>query len=143
MKIREGAYYRTRGGQVFGPMVPGGTPTLDYVWCLDPLNRGHSWDSEGSWRKGWSGPLDLISEVYVSDTPPAQETEADWRAKLLAAGPGPLIEVHDRKTLRDKFAMAALNGAMVGYHDKPLVTCDNIAKWAYDFADSMMEARKT
>jgi hypothetical protein len=42
-----------------------------------------------------------VAEVNVSDTLPA----------LLADGPnGPFFEVHDRKTLRDQFAMAALIG---------------------------------
>ena len=80
MKIEAGKYYRTRGGQVFGPMVPGGYPASDYVWCLDPLLQGYNWDSEGSWCKGWDGPLDLISEVYVRDTPPgvyASEAEQE------------------------------------------------------------------
>ncbi len=183
MQIREGAYYRTRGGQVFGPMVPGGTPASDYVWCLDPLIQGYNWDSEGSWRKGWDGPLDLISEVYVSDTPPAvketedqlremmrdprywrtrdpeyvkrvtegfralvggdtppdvKETEADWRTKLIDAGPnGPLIETHDRKTLRDEFAMEAMK-LLIPRHERKEET---LAEFAYRQADAMMEAR--
>lgn len=80
--------------------------------------------------------MDLISEVYVSDTPPAvQETEADWRARLLAAGPGPLIEVHDRKTLRDEFAMQLMKADdfMVGFKEH--------AEQLYRAADAMMEAR--
>jgi len=31
---------------------------------------------------------------------------------------------------------------MVGYHDKPSATCDNIAKWSYNLVDALMEARK-
>jgi hypothetical protein len=141
MKIREGAYYLARGGQVFGPMVPGGTPASDYVWCLDPLIQGYNWDSEGNWRKGWDGPLDLIAEVYISDTPPAaQETEADWRARLLAAGPGPLIEEHDRKTLRDEFAGYAIIGLLAA-GDCHAFNRDEMAAEAYRQADAMMEAR--
>jgi hypothetical protein len=91
MKICEGAYYRTRGGQVFGPMVPGGNPASDYVWCLDPL-KGFSWDSEGLWRKGWDGPMDLISEVYVSVTPPSDDVMLNLseiaRTKTKAMGEG-------------------------------------------------------
>jgi hypothetical protein len=123
MKIREGAYYRARGGQVFGPMVPGGTPASDYVWCLDPLIQGYNWDSEGSWRKGWNGPLDLISEVYVSDTPPAD-------------APSP-----ETKTLRDEFAGYAIIGLLAA-GDCHAFNRDEMAVEAYRQADAMMEARK-
>ena len=120
MKIEAGKYYRTRGGQVFGPMVPGGTPASDYVWCLDSLHRGFTWDLEGSWRKGWDGPLDLISEVYVSDTPPSDK-------------PAP-----ETKTLRDEFAMEAMK------HLLPKNDWNEgiLAMFSYRQADAMMEARK-
>ena len=70
MQIEAGKYYRTRGGQVFGPMVRDEEPTATYIWRLSHVMDGTSWDREGVWRRGWSGPFDLVAEVYVSDTPP-------------------------------------------------------------------------
>ncbi len=162
MKIREGAYYRARGGQVFGPMVPGGTPASDYVWCLDPLIQGYNWDSEGSWRKGWDGPLDLISEVYVSDTPPMLITVRTGSSgggggmtpdmprvgfdppdqRQTADAPAP-----EAKTLRDEFAFEAMKKLMdtsglkaAAHHEEANRT--GLAKLAYGIADAMMEARR-
>jgi hypothetical protein len=63
---------------------------------------------------------DLISEVYVSDTPPAN-----------APAPG-------YKTLRDEFAMAALQGMLARESD----LARNVARYAYEYADAMMEVRK-
>jgi hypothetical protein len=103
-------------------MVPGGTPASDYVWCLDPLIQGYNWDSEGSWRKGWDGPLDLIVEVYVNDTPPAD-------------APSP-----ETKNLRDEFAITALRGLVANPNN--IAGTEGSAKWAYRYADAMMEARK-
>jgi hypothetical protein len=75
-----------------------------------------------------------VAEVNVSDTLPA----------LLADGPnGPFFEVHDRKTLRDEFAMAALSaltGLMVNL--KIEMPHDELADKVYRMADAMMEARK-
>jgi hypothetical protein len=170
MKIEAGKYYRTRGGQVFGPMVPNEFPASDYVWCLDPLNRGHSWDSEGIWRKGWDGPFDLISEVYVSDTPPAvKETEEELREmmrdprywqkrepewvkrvtdgfRVLVGGDTPPA-APEAKSLRDEFAMAVVSGVYIHWRtslDKTDSGVDflDIAEMAYGIADAMMEARK-
>jgi hypothetical protein len=141
MKIREGAYYRTRNGRVIGPMKH-----VDYraekwkFWAVGFNDGAPCWTDEGRWSDVEDmHEMDLIREVYVSDTPPAvQETEAKWRARLLAAGPGPLIQVHDRKTLRDEFAMAALLGmlARYDYHAR------DVARDAYEYADAMTEARK-
>jgi len=137
MQIREGAYYRTRGGDVVGPMCHG-EPGSHFPWIT--LTR--CWTMAGMVFCGeerHENCMDLISEVYVSDTPPTvQETEADWRAKLLAAGPGPFFDVHDRKTLRDEFAMAALQGLLTRESDLAL----NVERYAYEYADVMMEARK-
>jgi hypothetical protein len=116
MKIREGAYYRTRGGDVVGPM-----------W-RDEADMQYPWFSfEGTWTDtglinvnviGCDG--DLISEVYVSDTPPAD-------------APAP-----EAKTLRDEFAMAALTGMLAreDYYAR------HVARDAYEYAYEMMEARK-
>jgi hypothetical protein len=103
MKIREGAYYRMRNGDVVGPIRH--IDMKDYPWVY----FGICWRDDGSSSSRGPHALDLIREVYVSDTPFAvQETEDEWRARLFAAGPGPLIEVHDRKTMRDEFAMEAM-----------------------------------
>jgi hypothetical protein len=162
MKIEEGKYYRTRDGDVVGPMAA-------VYGCDDAFTAiGHTWNEDGSFVRGNPYKLDLISEVYVSDTPPTvQETEEELREMMrdprywqkrkpewvkrvtegfraLIGGDTPPADAPatETKTLRDEFAMAALNGAMVGYHDKPSAMCDNIAKWSYDVADAMMGARK-
>jgi hypothetical protein len=75
MKIREGAYYRTRGGDVVGPMWRD-APSSIYPWH-SVTNR---WASDGMYSRGGETQHDLISEVYVSDTPPAvKDTEAELR----------------------------------------------------------------
>jgi hypothetical protein len=70
--------------------------------------------------------MDLISEVYVSDTPPAN-------------APAP-----EAKTLRDEFAMAALTVAWeyAKRGSQSNLTITTTARLAYAFADEMMEARK-
>ncbi len=115
MQFREGAYYRTRGGDVVGPLKPskreklGGWVGIDYSWYEDgrflPSGAQHH-------------ILDLISEVYVSDTPPALEVE----------------------TLRDKFAGRALQGLLANPSYDSYVK--EWARDAYLYADAMMEARK-
>jgi hypothetical protein len=113
MKIREGAYYRTRGGDVIGPLSA-------VSWCDRTFSAlDLTWHEDGSYVQGVPGNLDLISEVYVSDTPPADT-------------PAP-----EAKTLRDEFAMAALQGMLAS----EAVFDRNMAEYAYEYADSMMEAR--
>jgi len=138
MQIREGAYYRTRGGDVVGPMQPSKREKLGGWIGID-----HSWYEDGRFLdSGAQHILDLISEVYVSDTPPAvQETEAEWRARLLAAGPGPLIEVHDRKTLRDEFASDWMKGVLANPNNAD-GDMESFSRMAYRMADAMMEARE-
>ena len=66
MKIREGAYYRTRGGDVVGPMRHG-DPGSSYPW----ISLTRCWTFEGKvFVNVKECNMDLISEVYVSDTPP-------------------------------------------------------------------------
>ena len=114
MKIREGAYYRTRDGFVAGPM----RSTKDQSW----YSNHHTWNEDGrSFSSGGSffcSSLDLISKVYVSDTPPADATAPET------------------KTLRDEFAMRLMDrdAFMVGYKEE--------AEQLYRAADAMMEARK-
>jgi hypothetical protein len=118
MKIEAGKYYRTRGGQVFGPMVWNPDHT-DYSWCLVFSEPENAWTKGGRWSM--SGKLcmfDLVAEVYVSDTPPD-------------VAPAP-----EAKTLRDEFAMRLMDrdAFAVGYKDE--------AEQLYRAADAMMEARK-
>jgi hypothetical protein len=149
MKIREGAYYRTRGGDVVGPMKPvtvaNDAPHPEYVWgCF-----GRTWTDSGDYDFG-AGYLeeDLISEVYVSDTPPADALTLpsamlkpqEWR-RLKPIEPSP-----EAKTLRDEFAMEAMPVAY-DYIKGDCRTLSDlnlhvITATAYIFADSMMEARK-
>ncbi len=144
MKIEAGKYYRMRGngknlGQVVGPMYP--VAYGFYVWGCAAFfvteTGRYDVDSESEY--------DLISEVYVHDTPPSdepaappavQQTEDKWRARLLAAGPGAFLEEHDRKTLRDEFAQKAMKKLL------PDGTPKQVAESAYEYADAMMEARK-
>jgi hypothetical protein len=118
MQIREGAYYRTRGGDVVGPMRKSNDLIeTDYPWislyeCWTEAGKMNTADDESE--------ADLISEVYVSDTPPAN-----------APAPG-------YKTLRDEFAMAALQGMLARESD----LARNVARYAYEYADAMMEVRK-
>jgi len=170
MQIREGAYYRTRGGDVVGPMCHG-EPGSHFPWIT--LTR--CWTMAGMVFRGEEGHencMDLISEVYVSDTPPAvTETEAELREMMRdprywqkrepewvkrvtdgfralvggsvppAFGPnGPLIETHDRKTLRDEFAMEAMKLLFPKYGADWVEVM--LAIDAYKQADAMMEARK-
>ena len=119
MKIREGAYYRTRDGDVVGPMR---LPISDSRYCWQAsLAIAESWDTTGSCRGCEEHDNDLISEVYVSDTPPADAPET--------------------KTLRDEFAMAALQ-AFLGCSDYLELSPDRMAAEAYRQADAMMEARR-
>jgi hypothetical protein len=131
MKIEAGKYYRMRRGLIVGPLTR-------VSWCDRTFAASDiTWKENGSYVQGITHSLDLISEVYVSDTPPAvQKTEDKWRARLLAAGPGPFIEVHERKTLRDEFVMQLMDADdfMVGFKEH--------AEQLYRVADALMEARK-
>ena len=60
MKIEAGKYYRTRDGDVVGPMR-----RVD--WCDATFTAGDfTWNEDGSYVLGTPYKLDLISEVYVS-----------------------------------------------------------------------------
>jgi hypothetical protein len=118
MKIREGAYYRTRGGDVVGPMRLDDAVLTDgrrrYPW----ITIKDCWTTEGEFSLEGEHACDLINEVYVSDTPHAD-------------APAP-----EAKTLRDEFAMALMKADdfMVGFKEH--------AEQLYRAADAMMEARK-
>ena len=120
MKIEAGKYYRMRNGQFIGPVERDAFSERPWV------SLGLAWSDRGS-HDPWHGPhqYDLISEVYVSDTPPAD-------------APAP-----ETKTLRDEFAMEALNG--LTSHTGSFGETGNayhLAARADEIADSMMEARK-
>ena len=51
----------------------------------------------------------------------------------------PRMVVGDQLTVRDHFAMAALTGSLSSGSNG---TAKQIAEWAYELADAMMEARK-
>ena len=116
MKIEAGKYYRTRGEQIVGPMrrrdgrIP--FPWGDGTDC---------WTDNGRFSEDVNNcDMDLISEVYVSDTFP--ET-----------APAP-----EAKTLRDEFAMEAMK-LLLPKHDW---VEGILALYSYKQADAMMEARK-
>ena len=89
MKIEAGKYYRTRDGDVAGPM----RHNKDQSWS----SWYHTWNEDGGiFLSGAEHGLDLISEVHVSDTPP--ETAPAPEAKTL------------RDELVEKAALAILNG---------------------------------
>jgi hypothetical protein len=125
MKICEGAYYRTRGGDVVGPLSA-------VSWCDRTFSAlDLTWHEDGSYVQGVPGNLDLISEVYVIDTLPADGANNFQNCTVGTYAP-------ETKTLRDDFAMAALQGMLAAECD----LARNIARCAYEYADAMMEARK-
>jgi hypothetical protein len=159
MKIREGAYYRRRDGEVVGPMVP--SKHRIGAWVIND----HAWYEDGRFlNSGVPHMMDLISEVYVSDTPPAvketaeelremmrdprywQKREPEWVKRVtegfraLVGGDTPPA-APETKTLRDEFAMAALK-AMLGHSDYVELSPAKMAVEAYRQADAMMEERK-
>jgi hypothetical protein len=154
MQIREGAYYRTRGGHVFGPMVWDKDPTINYPWHIVSTEPEVCWDKRGFWLVTGTSQLDLISEVYVSDTPPADapapgtirlDPRAEWKLfrqmgphELVTNAPAPMLET---KTLRDEFAGRVLTGMMAD-HTAPDRPPEFFADLAYKYADAMMEARE-
>jgi hypothetical protein len=133
MKIREGAYYRTRGGHVFGPMVWDKDPTINYPWHI-VSTENVCWDKRGFWLVAGTSQLDLISEVYVSDTPPAL-------ANIRVGGGGGEAPAPEAKTLRDKFASDWMK-AVLANPDHADGDMESFACMAYRMADAMMEARE-
>lgn len=154
MQIREGAYYRTRGGDVVGPMRKSNDLIeTDYPWislyeCWTEAGKMNTADDESE--------ADLISEVYVSDTGPTIITVTPGSSgggggmtpdtprvgfappdqRQTADAPAP-----EAKTLRDEFAMVALQGLMADPQFK-FIDFNDHAEALYCIADAMMEARK-
>jgi hypothetical protein len=134
MKIEAGKYYRTRGGQVFGPMMRDDDPHGGYPWRLSLTSEFFNWTEEGLWMTCHESPFDLVAEVYASDTPPADAPS--FIHPMLDGPSGPFLMVPEAKTLRDEFAMRLMerDAFMVGYKEH--------AEQLYRAADAMMEARK-
>jgi len=103
MKIEEGKYYRARDGRVIGPMQEVCHSTEIWKFTAVGFYVGNPcWTDEGRWSDiDEERDLDLISEVYVSDTPPAD-----------ASAPKP-------KNLRDEFAITLMDADdfMVGFKE--------------------------
>ena len=88
MKIEAGKYYRTRRGTVVGPMQATNSKTY-WAWVCNgtrcTANGRYYNDNEES-------AADLISEVYISDTPPSDDVMLNLseiaRTKFKAMGEG-------------------------------------------------------
>lgn len=126
MKIEAGKYYRTKGGQVFGPMVIDADPVR-----VKPLRLGAEvcapcWTAEGAWHYGRLSPFDLVAEVYVSDTPPAPQ-------------------VNTTKTARDELAekaALAIQAILNGYYINLGSTSSDGFADIWLAAERFVEARK-
>jgi hypothetical protein len=128
MKIREGAYYRTRGGRrIIGPMEHVNYRAEKWKFAAVGFNDGvPSWTDEGRWCEfDDSHDMDLISEVYVSDTPTAD-------------APAP-----EAKTLRDELEEKAALAILSGYYANPNLGPSKDT-WGdiWDVAKEFVEARK-
>jgi hypothetical protein len=140
MKIREGAYYRTRGGRIIGPMKHVDYRAEKWSFCALGFHDGAPcWTDEGRWCEfDDSHDMDLISEVYVSDTPPTFIPIGTFSGGGSGGGASTSAPAPETKTLRDEFAMAALQGMLARYDYR----ASYVARDAYEYADAMMEARK-
>lgn len=156
MKIREGAYYRTRGGRIIGPMMP-----VDYhaKWKLAAFSFADGnpcwkfaapgfadgnpcWTDEGRWSEfDDRHDMNIISEVYVSDTPPGFIPIGSLSVGGGGGGGGASTSTPapEAKTLRDEFAMALAAGFIVNC---TFETKGNTAADIYKAADAMIEARQ-
>jgi hypothetical protein len=127
MKIEAGKYYWTRGGDVVGPMAQGNDKR--YPWIIfSGIVNSLRWNQDGDYSYAGEHSLDLVAEVYVSDTPPD------------APLPDTITD-QPCKTLRDEFAMAALTGNMANPNIR-FQSFDEMATESYQMADAMMKARK-
>ncbi len=142
MQIREGAYYRTRGGHIVGPIET--TENFgDFIFWVS-MDEHCCWKPDGSYTTtNKPHDFDLISEVYVSDTPPTFIRIGSFSGGGSGGGGGASTSAPapETKTLRDEFAMAALAGIVSdpACGDIPAIA---VARAAHKYADAMMEARK-
>ena len=92
MKIEAGRYYRTRRGTVAGPMKAT-NPKTYWVWVCN----GTTWTANGRYYgDNEESAADLISEVYVSDTPPAPQEGKNVPSKELRDIPTKSLERFER-----------------------------------------------
>ena len=120
MKIEAGKYYRTRGGQVFGPMVRDADPHVVYPWRIHPKNEVFSWGEDGRWLvNDTEHSFDLVAEVHVSDT-----------------------QVNTTKTAKDELVEKAALAILTGHHANPGPTFSYGNKGIWSAAEEFVEARK-
>ena len=122
MKIEAGKYYRTRGGDVVGPMVQSSDKRYPWVVFLE-IVISLRWTPGGDYSYAAQHPQDLISEVYVSDTPPAPQ-------------------VNTTKTARDELVEKAALAILTGRHANPGPTFSYGNKGLWSAAEEFVEARK-
>ncbi len=114
-------------------------------WAVGFNDGAPSWTDEGRWCEFDDiHNMDLISEVYVSDTPPdalednmrkfMSRTGPDWGLKPIELSP-------ETKTLRDEFASDWMKGVLANPNQSDSDP-ESFACMAYRMADAMMEARK-
>ena len=122
MQIREGAYYRTRGERIVGPVRRRDGKTT-YPWG----DGADCWTDSGRFGEDVNDcDMDLISEVYVSDTPPAPQ-------------------VNTTKTARDELAekaALAMQAILNGYYINLGSTSSDEFADMWLAAEHFMEARK-
>ncbi len=129
MKIEAGKYYRMRRGDVVGP-IQHNVHAKDFPWvCL-----GFVWRKDGSYCEHDFHVNDIVAEVYVRDTPPADVVNPFQNCTIGTYAP-------ELKTLRDEFAIAIVMALL----SRPLSDNDltpERCKIVWDNATAMMEARK-
>ncbi len=99
---------------------------------------------KGLYTTGFYGPDDNFNPVDDHDN----EADAQRQVARLNGGgeesaPTAKVEV-EVKTLRDEMAMAALTGLLAAHSadGQVLPASRRTSKWAYEYADAMMLARK-
>jgi len=113
MKIEAGKYYRTRGGDVVGPMRRRGLTTFPWGDGTD------CWTDNGRFSEDVNNcDMDLVSEVYISDTP-----------------------VDTTKTARDELVEKAALAILKAHYANPGTTGYGM-DWIWDAAEHFVEARK-
>lgn len=88
IKVQEGKYYRTRGGDVVGPAKHDGGDSY-YPWIC----AGDIYTNDGSWVEDEYNPQDLISEVTVIDAPPKLEDGKRYCTVKPDGSEGPVVEL--------------------------------------------------
>jgi hypothetical protein len=144
MKIREGKYYRTRGGDdkpghVVGPMQA--RDGSRYCW----KSGSDCWTDKGEFSLA-ENAYDLISEAYVTDTPPPSRLERYPAPPGLTATTitnGLPHAMPETKTLRDELEEKAALAILSGYYASPsLWPSKDPFGDIWDAAKGFVEARK-